>query len=676
MKLAMRLTVANRLYLGFGAVCSGVVIISLVSLASMHVIKNRMLTIVDQISPVEKSVVGLQLESTELSRQVSLFFNARNPEELAKIKQNYDAGKAAYQHYQHSLLNKMSALPQFASGQATIDKVAQDDSGLLKTIDTTMFSYQQSLQATQAIEHLRAEIIKINQQLEVALKSFVQDTYDAKARALAYEVKSIVERGGSLALQMTFASNLADFQASQELFREFVDRYGKLGFQMLSIARNNPPFASNMQQVASLTTQLIDKVNLEGGIGPILNQYLQLRASLTSELKNIQDRLSSNVDTLDAIADQLVTQSLQASAEANESRARARAAIVTVSGIVILLSVLISFLVARSIRKPLYKIGHFIEAVGRGDLTATQSYDGNDEIGAIGRAVNLLVKDLRIVVADIVQQSDSVTKVTRQTKDLAKATTTKSAQQQQEVEQSTQSIHDMASSVKAVAETAAHTSAQMNAGEIEAKQISESLTGTVAAADDLNNTMQRASDVMASLNDSVISIESILETIQAIAEQTNLLALNAAIEAARAGEQGRGFAVVADEVRTLAIRTQASTEEIRAQMNEIQRQSLMAVDAIQLSQQSASELAGSSLQIGQRFSHFTTQVRSLAEANQSIAAAAGQQSNATEKISRLMIIINELAAETAKINQEVAQEVDSLNRVTQELTKAVHHFQI
>jgi methyl-accepting chemotaxis protein len=214
----------------------------------------------------------------------------------------------------------------------------------------------------------------------------------------------------------------------------------------------------------------------------------------------------------------------------------------------------------------------------------------------------------------------------------------------------------------------------MQASESEAQVINKGMLETVDSISRLNESMQKAVDVIHTLDQGVVSIESILETIQTIAEQTNLLALNAAIEAARAGEQGRGFAVVADEVRTLATRTQASTEEIREKINSIQGQSTSAVETISSSQASTAEVTEIAKVAGDKFTEFMDQFRSLSNANVSIAAAAEEQSATTEEMSRLMKDIGQVTEETTKISQDVAEGVRSLNIVANDLDHAVHRF--
>jgi methyl-accepting chemotaxis protein len=443
---------------------------------------------------------------------------------------------------------------------------------------------------------------------------------------------------------------------------------------MLGFARSDPIFKENMQEVASMTSQLVEIVSVDGGIGPILNQYLQLRASLQARLNEIQSSLTENVNVLNEVAVEISSLSQAASNQAEKSKNDAEVTLVATSVVVLLLSIIIGYVVVQSIKRPLNQLRNFIIKVGQGDLTSTIGTYSSDEMGDISKAMDQLVADLKGVVLDISEQSELVGKVSKQTSQLAEETKVKTNQQQQDINQSVYSVGEMTQSIKEVARTAETTSQEMQASESEAQVINKGMLETVDSISRLNESMQKAVDVIHTLDQGVVSIESILETIQTIAEQTNLLALNAAIEAARAGEQGRGFAVVADEVRTLATRTQASTEEIREKINSIQGQSTSAVETISSSQASTAEVTEIAKVAGDKFTEFMDQFRSLSNANVSIAAAAEEQSATTEEMSRLMKDIGQVTEETTKISQDVAEGVRSLNIVANDLDHAVHRF--
>jgi methyl-accepting chemotaxis protein len=248
--------------------------------------------------------------------------------------------------------------------------------------------------------------------------------------------------------------------------------------------------------------------------------------------------------------------------------------------------------------------------------------------------------------------------------------------QQSETEQVATAMNQMSVTVTEVAKNAANAATAALEADEQAKSGSQVVNDTVRTINDLAEEVQRTSDVIEDLKGDSLSIGTVLDVIRDIAEQTNLLALNAAIEAARAGEQGRGFAVVADEVRTLASRTQQSTQEINGMIEHLQNGANQAVQVMEQGRNKAKESVEQAAKAGEALVAITQVVDNIKAMNMQIASAAEEQSATAEEINRNIVNISEVAHDTANGAQQTAKSSDDLARLAVELQEQVGRFQI
>ena len=315
-------------------------------------------------------------------------------------------------------------------------------------------------------------------------------------------------------------------------------------------------------------------------------------------------------------------------------------------------------------------------AEGEGDLTLRLDDKNQNELGELALRLNQFISGLQLMIRDIKQ---SVGSLNHQAKDLAvvaRDTEQIIDQQGQQTEQVATAMNEMAATVQEVARNAVSAAESVKDAEVEAASGNQTVRETSDVIGMLATEIERAAGVIQDLHGESDRIGAVLDVIKGIAEQTNLLALNAAIEAARAGEQGRGFAVVADEVRSLASRTQQSTQEIQQMIQRLQQGASSAVAVMQQSQQRAQSSVAKANTAGQSLQVITRSVTMISDKNTQIASASEEQSAVAETINQNIIAIHTASQNTVKQAAKSTQISSDMAVLASRLENLVERFKV
>ncbi|MEE1924403.1 methyl-accepting chemotaxis protein [Pseudomonas sp. 148P] len=345
------------------------------------------------------------------------------------------------------------------------------------------------------------------------------------------------------------------------------------------------------------------------------------------------------------------------------------------AGIAVLLALLV-IMIARSILLPLREAEEAMATIASGEADLTRRLDthGNDEITRLGHHFNRFTGQLQQVVLRLRDAAHELHGSAGAVGSSAEQAQQRSEQQSQQMDQVATAINEVTYAVHDVAKNAEQASSEMSQAQERALLGQHSIHGSLRKIDELSSTIAEAVQVIQALAGQSTRIGSVLEVIRAIAEQTNLLALNAAIEAARAGEQGRGFAVVADEVRLLAQRTQQSTAEIQAMIEHLQGQSEAAVKAIDASSLASRETVEQASEAGASLDAISQALHNLTTLNASIASATSQQADAVEAINRNVVETADLSRQTALAAQQSSDSGQALGRLSASLEQVLEQF--
>jgi methyl-accepting chemotaxis protein len=361
---------------------------------------------------------------------------------------------------------------------------------------------------------------------------------------------------------------------------------------------------------------------------------------------------------------------------ADEDTTQARTLQIGGTLLALLLGIFAAVVITRQITRPLQQTLEVVDRIASGDLTHDIVVTRRDELGVLQQGIQRMGATLRDLISGI---RDGVTQIASAAEELSAVTEQTSAgvnNQKVETDQVATAMHEMSATVHEVARNAEQASVAAANADTQARDGDKVVGEAITQIEKLAGEVLRSSDAMTQLEQESDKIGKVMDVIKAVAEQTNLLALNAAIEAARAGEAGRGFAVVADEVRGLAQRTQQSTEEIESLIAGLQNgtrqvsQIMLGSRTLTDSSVALTRKAGTSLE------SITQTVSSIQAMNQQIAAAAEQQSSVADEISRSIVNVRDVCEQTAAASEETAASSVELARLGNQLQMMVGRFKV
>ncbi|BAQ75026.1 histidine kinase, HAMP region, chemotaxis sensory transducer HAMP region: chemotaxis sensory transducer [Pseudomonas sp. Os17] len=399
----------------------------------------------------------------------------------------------------------------------------------------------------------------------------------------------------------------------------------------------------------------------------------ELRNLINTRIKDGTDQMGEQLNKLIAIN---AAGARSASQAAGEHYSGAITGIVIVAVIAAVLTIVLALLLTRSIVTPLNKALNAAEVIAGGNLRQVIEVDGKDEPARLLRALSEMQASLRRTIEQI---AGSATQLASASEELSAVTEEASRgvqQQNTEIEQAATAVNEMTAAVEEVARNAVSTSEASQQSTQAARDGRDRVVQTVEAIQTMAQDVQSTSLMIEGLAAQGRDIGKVLDVIRAIAEQTNLLALNAAIEAARAGEAGRGFAVVADEVRALAHRTAQSTQEIEKMVAGIQNGTGEAVESMQQSNQRTQSTLQLARAAGESLEQIAQSIHQINERNLVIASASEEQAQVSREVDRNLVNIRDLATQSAAGADQTSAASHELSRLAVDLNTMVGRFVI
>ena len=403
------------------------------------------------------------------------------------------------------------------------------------------------------------------------------------------------------------------------------------------------------------------------------NKLDEMRSLINSRIKEGTDQMGEQLNQLIAIN---AADARSASKAAGEHYSSAIAGIVAVAVLAALLTIVLALLLTRSIVTPLNKALNAAQVIAGGNLRQAIEVDGKDEPARLLQALAEMQASLRRTIEQI---AGSATQLASASEELSAVTEEASRglqQQNNEIEQAATAVNEMTAAVEEVARNAVSTSEASRKSTQAAREGRDRVVETVDAIQTMTHDVQSTSVMIEGLATQGRDIGKVLDVIRAIAEQTNLLALNAAIEAARAGEAGRGFAVVADEVRALAHRTAQSTQEIEKMVAGIQNGTGDAVESMQQSNQRTQSTLELARAAGVALEQIAESINQINERNLVIASASEEQAQVSREVDRNLVNIRDLSVQSSTGANQTSAASNELSRLAVDLNGMVARFRL
>ena len=673
MNFLAALNVKQKVFAGFGIMLTVVFAVAVSALISLSSTETDVVVISDDIQPAVLAASELQYHIERANSSLGFYLLSQEQthkdiylESLAKVD---------------VVLGKLQNLRMVRDQRLLREHVSEIASGVhqFKQYRDRVLTLAESRDENlPGVRYAAVNLSPLAQQMlsymSIMIQAEVEEEVSAKRRKLLIDIEEMrysfasIVNGVRAYLAFKSQSSLDEIRLYTESMQAAINRI-KANANLLTLDQADA-LEQFVAQQSRFSEQLNEMIKIHSSDKSRMDSYL-----IRTEIGPLVNEIGKHVDSMvDSLRDQASSTSKALASQVGKT--------ISLVGVLLFVGVLVglagAIFISRAIVSPLAETKAAMEdiASGNGDLTKRIDIKGNDEIAQLANAFNhfaskvqVIVKEVSGITSRLASASERLTVVTEETR--------KGADRQlQETDEVAIAVNEMAASGQEVARNANAAADAAHNADVAADNGRQVVGHTIEAIDSLAREVTQAGIVIDRVEKDSESIGGVLDVIKGIAEQTNLLALNAAIEAARAGEQGRGFAVVADEVRTLASRTQQSTAEIQTMIERLQTGTRDAVSVMDQSRQMAEATVGQAARAGTSLEEINAAVATIKNLNSQIACSAEEQSTVAEEINQKVVRISDITDQTAAGAQQTASASNELNQLAETLKLLVGQFKV
>ena len=674
----MKITVATRVIGGFVAISALLIVISVVSLYNLNSIGSATEEVNDVALPTVAGSNALKASFLNMGR---LTFESYIEEDLNGLKDK----RASFN----------SAKDIFESEYKKLAQAVNNEPELKSTLNTVRESYEAYITNVEAMYKNHQMYLDIRITIQDRLGNAEDNADDASTYLLDFSDLDAVQRDPNLRRAAEIGSQLETsllslLTVSYEYIKtETLVRSQTLGNEVDLVVEKVVTQLSDMMQTAGgrddsgtlddindLVNNAINAIKANDGVVQLHVDRLERRNDAEKALNASDSNIAQAVVALENLLNLADKKAIHVESQVNGAIATGNTVVIVVVIISIAVAAFIGYVTVRAITRPLYRVNELLTVASSGDLTHRLDDSAQDEFGLLARNCNTLIGNLKELITAINVRAEQLAAASEQTSAVTAQTTHSIQDQKSQIGQVATATTEMHSTSQLVVQNAEDTLSQIRHADAEAENVRQISLENKNTIEILSRDVQEAADVINKLHQDSASIGGILDVIRGVADQTNLLALNAAIEAARAGEQGRGFAVVADEVRTLASRTQESTQEINAMIEVLQAGAEKAVSVMNQGKEQTAACVAQTEKATQALDIISDAVHKAHDVSSQIEQSAREQNTVSQEISEKLETIVGIAEETTAGAQQTSESSHEVARLAEELQQSIRQFKV
>ncbi len=666
----MNLTVTARIAGGAGLV---IILLGLLVFSGLSGVSN----INEGLGEVTEKSTPMLIEQGEIvqsllqaAAQVNFYHQTDDAGKLEVISSQYQAQIDKNKAARDRLSSLAEGFPQISAPLVQSSETLQQ---YLELVPQSFDSHKKDLELRATIAGKRGDFEDVADELGSMLSDIADEISNNQAQSTLRSMSSMVEEA-----TITITDALAFKRSDQvqtavndisSLWQDFSNKFQSV--QAVSSVTSNEYYEDAQQAIASFA----ELINGNDNILTLLEQQLLSKEAANNQLVESGQVSTEVLNRLRKVSNAVKDRTASIKEEAKDNVSSSRLFILTFAIVAIIVAIGINWWVLQSIRSPLTEMLRVMAKVSDGDLRENVEVNSQDEIGKLSEGFNQLINQLSSMLNEISASSQQLSAAAEETSAISSESHANINKQKEQTDMIATAMTEMTATVDEVASSATNTSKEVSNADREAIEGQKIVQNNIETINGLAQEIQKAAEVIDKLDTYSTNIGTVLDVIRGIADQTNLLALNAAIEAARAGEQGRGFAVVADEVRTLASKTQESTSEIQEMIERLQSGTLEAVKVMKTSTHEAQNSVSETAKAGESLSKITDAVSVINDMSSHIASAADEQSAVSREMHENVLSISQAADQTAQGASENLAASQEMAALAENLQRLVGRFQ-